>query len=321
MRTIVDLSGAAIISRAGSTVFETASGVADADLGARCTTQTRFQLASVSKQFAAVAVMRLVESGLVELTASIEPWLDVCPPAWRSITLHHLLSQTSGMAHWGTAAGFDPSVALSTTERIAGFIQAPLLSAPGERWSYSSPGFIVIGQIVERASGMPYADFLTEQIVGPLGLTSTTVADPPGNEHRALGYRDGVPMPIWDLNTMAGTGDIWSTVGDLARFTAGVHSGLLLTSGSKAALRTPYTALAGDGSPDDEWLRGDGYSYGHYVGSIGGLAAVFHPGDNPGYLAFAAWLPDTDTCIAVLVNDEALDLVGLIRQLVTIADE
>jgi CubicO group peptidase (beta-lactamase class C family) len=321
MHTIDDLSGAAIISRAGSTVFETASGVADAELRAMCTTQTRFQLASVSKQFAAVAVMRLVETGSVELTTSIEPWLDVCPAAWRSITLHHLLSQTSGIAHWGTEKGFVPSVPMTTAERVADFIQAPLLSEPGERWSYSSPGFIVIGQIVERASGMPYADFLTQQIVGPLGLTSTTVGDPPDNVDRARGYRDGVKLPTWDLSTMAGTGDIWSTVGDLVRFAAGVHSGSLLTSESKAALRTPYAAVPGDESPDDEWLRGIGYSYGHYLGFVGGHAAVFHPGDNPGYLAFTSWLPGTDTCIAVLVNDEALDLVALIRQLVSIADE
>jgi CubicO group peptidase (beta-lactamase class C family) len=135
MDTMADLSGAAIISRAGSTVFETASGVADADLGAMCSTQTRFQLASVSKRFAAVAVMRLVESGSVDLTAPIEPWLDVCPPTWRSITPHHLLSQTSGIAHWGTGTGFIPSVPMTTAERVAGFIQAPLLSEPGERWS------------------------------------------------------------------------------------------------------------------------------------------------------------------------------------------
>jgi CubicO group peptidase (beta-lactamase class C family) len=168
---------------------------------------------------------------------------------------------------------------------------------------------------------MRYADFLTQQIVDPLGLTSTTVGDPPEDVDWARGYRDGVPAPTWDLSAMAGTGDIWSTVGDLVRFTTGVHSGSLLTNESKAALRTPYAAVAGDGSPDDEWLRADGYSYGHYVGSIGGQAAVFHPGDNPGYLSFTAWLPDTDTCLAVLVNDEALDLVSLIRQLVTIAAE
>jgi CubicO group peptidase (beta-lactamase class C family) len=321
MHTIADLSGAAIVSRAGSTLIEAAGGVADADLGTMCTPQTRFQLASVSKRFAAVAVMRLVESGSLDLSASIEPWLDDCPSEWRAITVHHLLSHTSGIAHWGTADGFVPSVPMTTAERVSGFIKAPLLSAPGERWRYSSPGFIVIGQIVERASGMGYSDFLTEQIIEPLGLTSTTVGNVPDERARALGYRDGVRMPTWDLGTMAGTGDIWSTVGDLVRFMRGVHTGSLLTPESKLALRTPYAAIERDAPGDDEWVRGDSYGYGHFVGSVGGRAAIYHPGDNPGYLSFSAWLPDTDSCIAVLVNDEALDLVGLVRQVVTRAGQ
>jgi CubicO group peptidase (beta-lactamase class C family) len=222
---IEGLPGAAAVTRAGSVELELAGGLADAGSGARCTPRTRFQIASVSKQFAAVAVMLLAESGTVELGEPVARWLPGSPPQWRRVTLHHLLTHTAGVRHWGDTPGFRPSQPMDPGERLTLIQQAPLLTEPGTRWLYSSPGYLLVGLIVERASGQPYPDFLTKRILAPLGLASTTAGATPAGAAMARGHRNGQPVPPWDLSAMAGTGDICSTVGDLARYTTALHSG------------------------------------------------------------------------------------------------
>ena len=320
MRVVEDLPGAATVTRAGSVELELAGGPADAGSGARCTPQTRFQIASVSKQFAAAAVMLLAESGGVELGEPVARWLPGGLPQWRRVTLHHLLTHTAGVRHWDGAPGFEPSQPMDIADRLALILRAPLLSEPGTRWRYSSPGYLLVGHIVARASGRAYPDFLAERVLSPLGLTSTTVGGVPAGAAVARGYRRGRPVAPWDLSAIPGTGDLCSTVGDLARYTTALHTGTLLGVGSLRLMCTPHAAVPSDDEPGDDhsggrWLTGDGYGYGHFVGTIGGQTAYFHPGDNPGYQSFAAWLPGQAASVAILANDEAASIEGLLKQL------
>ena len=135
------------------------------------------------------------------------------------------------------------------------------------------------------------------------------------------GHRNGQPVPSWNLSAMAGTGDICSTVGNLARYTTALHSGGLLTAGSLRLMCTSHALTDRDRPAGDGWLASDGYGYGHYIGTIGGRAAYFHPGDNPGYLSFAGWIPGDEVSAVILANDEAEDLEGLLKQLLAVADE
>jgi CubicO group peptidase (beta-lactamase class C family) len=149
----------------------------------------------------------------------VDRWLPCESPQWSRVTLHHLLSHTAGVPHWHQAPGLDPAEPMGIGARLAAIQQAPLRTAPGEQWHYSSPGFLLVGLIVERASGQPYAEFLTERILSPLRLAATTVGGRPSGL-AASGYRDGRPVPPFDLDAMPGTGDIWSTAADVSRFTA-----------------------------------------------------------------------------------------------------
>ena len=241
-----------------------------------CTPQTRFQVAAVSKQFVAAAVMLLAESGMVALGEPVDRWLP--GSQWRRVTLHHLLTHTSGIGHWGDAPGFDPAQPMYPDDRLALIEQAPLRTEPGTRWHYSSPGYLLAGQIVARGSGRPYADFVTERILDPLELTSTTAGSVRSSAAIARGYRDRALVPPWDLSEMPGTGDICSTVGDVARVSAAVHSGSLLTGSSRRALRAVHTPLSGDQGSGDDWLTG--YGYGLFIGKICGHAAYLQPGDT-----------------------------------------
>jgi CubicO group peptidase (beta-lactamase class C family) len=319
VHSVDGLRGAAIVTRDGRVTLEVASGLADAEAGTACTPQTRFQISSISKQFAAVAAMLLAESGQLNPAEPVARWFPGCPPQWQRVTLHHLLTHTAGVRHWDDAPGFDPLQAMGLAERVALILQAPLLTDPGTRWQYSSPGYLLAGHIVAQAGGQPYTGFLTERILAPLGLTSTSVGGLPTGEVAARGYRDGQPVTPWQLSEMPGTGDICSTVADLARFTAAVHSGSLISERSGHAMITPHAPLPDGQGSGDGWAAFDGYGYGHYIGRIAGHTAYLHTGDNPGYQSLAVWLPGPAACAVILSNDEAADTEALLRQLLPAA--
>jgi CubicO group peptidase (beta-lactamase class C family) len=314
--SVEGLRGAAIVTRAGRVELEMASGLADAGAGTECTPQTQFQVSSISKQFAAAAAMLLAESGQLDLAEPVARWFPGGPPQWQRVTLHHLLTHTAGVRHWGEAPGFDPLQPMDLAERVALIQEAPLVTEPGTRWQYSSPGYLLAGHIMAQASGKPYAGFLTEKILGPLELTATSAGGLPTGGVAARGYRDGQPVTAWPLGDMPGTGDICSTVGDLARFTAAVHSGSLISERSVRAMVSPHAPLPDGQGTSDGWATFDGYGYGHYVGRIAGHTAYAHTGDNPGYQSLAVWLPGPAACIVILSNDEAADTEALLRQLV-----
>jgi len=318
MRPVTGLRGTATVTRGGSVVADLAAGPADIEAGVQCGSGTQFQLCSVSKQFAAAAVMLLAESGRLDLREPVARWLPGGLPQWRQVTLYHLLSHTAGIPHWLEAPGLDPAEPMTISERLEIIQATPLRTDPGAQWHYSSPGFLLAGLIVERASGQPYPEFLAERILSPMKLTGTTVGGAPGAAAR--GYKDGQPVAPWDLDAMPGTGDIWSTASDLSRFTAALHSGELIAPGSLRAMCTAFAPIDDDDEGEPR-LTTTGYGYGMYTGIFAGHAACYHTGDNPGYLSFACWIPDRAASIVILANDEAVNMTGLLRQLLPAALE
>jgi CubicO group peptidase (beta-lactamase class C family) len=305
-----------MVTKGGSAVADLAGGLADIEASVPCASATRFQLCSVSKQFTAAAVMLLAESGQLDLQEPVARWLPESPPQWRQVTLHHLLSHTAGIPHWLEGPGLDPAEPMRISERLKVIQATPLRTEPGMQWHYSSPGFLLSALIVERASGQPYREFVTERIVSPLKLTQTTAGGARGAAAR--GYRDGQPVPSWDLAAMPGTGDVWSTAGDLSRFTTALHSGELVTASSLRLMGTAHAALDDDDDSEPRLIT-TGYGYGMFTGTFDGHTAFYHPGDNPGYQAFAGWIPDRAASIVILLNDETANLTGLLKQLLPAA--
>ena len=148
------------------------------------------------------------------------------------------------------------------------------------------------------------------------------VAADPGEQPIHYGelvdHKDGQPVVPFDLDAMAGTGDIWSTAADLTRFTAALHCGELIAASSLRAMCTVHAHIddEDDGEPR---LATTGYGYGMFTGIFAGHTAYYHPGDNPGYQSFACWLPDRAASIVILANDEAASITGLLRQLLPAA--
>jgi CubicO group peptidase (beta-lactamase class C family) len=299
MRTLEGLRGAALVTVAGSAVARSA--------GSPATLETRFPIASAGKQFAAVAALLLAERGKLALDRPVSRWLPGSPPWWREVTLHHLLTHTSGLTHWSAEPGFDVLAEMPIAVRVGLLPQGTPVSRPGLRWLYSSPGYLLVAHVVERAADQPYGDFLAEHIFAPLGLEATTTGRP------AAGSVPGDVLP-----PMAGTSDIWSTVGDLARFSEQLHSGALLGFESRAVMTGPLAPTAAEPRPGRTFFAGH-YGYGLFVGTVGGHPAYFHPGDIPGFASFTAWLPERRASLTLLTDDEHTDVHAVTRQLLAAA--
>lgn len=299
MRTLEGLRGAALVTVDGSVVVRSA--------GPPATLETRFPIASAGKQFAAVAALLLAESGKLALDRPVAPWLSGSPPWWREVTLHHLLTHTSGLPHWGDEPGFDVRATMAIADRVGLIPQGTPASRPGLRWLYSSPGYLLVAHIVEQAAQQPYGDFLAEHIFAPLGMKSTTTGRPAA---------DGMAGEA--LSPMAGTSDVWSTVGDLARFSEQFHTGALLGFESRAVMTGPLAPTASEPRPGRTFFAGH-YGYGLFVGTVGSHLAYFHPGDIPGFASFTAWLPERRASLVLLTDDEHTDVHAVTRQLLTAA--
>lgn len=297
--------GVLLLARGDDLLVDRVTGSAGA--GSPCTPATRFQIASISKQMAAVAVLLLAERGALRLDDPINRWLPDPPAAWSGITPHHLLTHTSGLGHWEEYPMIDLAGPAEPDKLLAVFAGVPPLFAPGAGWHYSSPGYVLLARAVERASGRPYAEFLAEEVFAPLGMTGSFAGDAAGRDDVAMGHEGGRPVPSWNLDTVSmGAGDVWCTGADLLTWLDVPRRGRLLGPAAVADMITPH---APTGRP------GEAYGYGWFVGPLAGERAIHHSGDNGGYKALAAWFPDSDRRLVVLTNQAEIDRALLMAEL------
>ncbi|MGH3166126.1 MAG: serine hydrolase domain-containing protein, partial [Trebonia sp.] len=269
--------------------------------------------ASVTKQFTAAGVLLLAERGVLAVSDPVARWIDGGPPAWDEITLHHLITHSAGMAHWQHMPDLDLARPLPAGQKLRAFAAAPLLSPPGERFSYSSPGFVLLAHVIERAARQPYGDFLAQEIFGPLGMTGTFDGSPRGRPDVAVGHENREPVPSFDLDTLGlGTGSIWSTVGDLARWDRALAVGDILSAASRQAMFTPHVPVA----EDDGLIRTEAYGYGWFIATAAGRRLFYHPGDNHGFRSVNAWFPDDEVRAVVLSNEHATDIEPVAHDLI-----
>lgn len=290
--------GAARVESGGEVLLDSAYGEDGA--GVPLTTETAFQIASISKSFTAVAVLLLVEQGRLSLNDPLASFVCTAPAAWRGITIRHLLTHTSGLVHWHEVPGHDHYTACSRAELIDRFAAAPLHFEPGSGWSYSSPGFVLLAHVVEQFVGVPYPDFLAAEVLEPLGLRHTSAEGPPPGIAAAHGSRGGEVVPSFDLTVNVGTGDVWSTTGDLARWPAALASFEALSPATRAAAQSEQAAS----TRELEGVGSLGYGYGWFTTELGGVRVVFHSGDNAGFVSLVVRAPDRDLRLALLAADE-----------------
>ena len=281
-----DSPGAAVIVIRNDEVLH-AAGYGYADLQSRepITPQTSFRLASVSKQFTAMAIMILADRGELDYDDPLVKYLPELGPFGEKITLRHLLTHTSGLPDYYDVLEKETVEGMPDTEQAMQFLAAwdePPLFAPGERYEYSNPGYEMLALVVERVSGQRFGRFLEDNIFAPLGMTDTVVRDStePEIPNRALGYtRKEGSFELLDehpLNHIIGSGGMYSTVEDLARWDQRPRRRDTGADAQPWRRRGHPCELTGG----EEYPYGFGWRLGHY----GGLGRrLCHGGDWLGF--------------------------------------
>jgi CubicO group peptidase (beta-lactamase class C family) len=297
-------SGTVLVAKNGVPLYRAAFGEANKDFGVKNTLDTKFNLGSMNKMFTAVAVMQLVEAGKVSLEDTLGKFMR--PGSMRAdvlskVRVKHLLSHTSGLGSYFSDEWDRQSRALyrSVDSWIPLIKDETLQFEPGTRWSYSNTGMLVLGKVIETASGMDYFDYVRERIAKPAGMTNTDAYDLDRvNRNLAVGYdpvpgrggkaeyRNNVFMHVI-RGGPAGGG--YSTVEDLTRFALALEGGRLV---SPASVRLLTTAKPEASSPN--------YGYGFMVDRDAPI--VGHAGGFPGINSQLDIYLNNDYTVAVMSN-------------------
>ncbi len=293
-----NIPGAAVaVVKQGKVLKLKGYGLASLEFGVPVTTETVFEIGSVSKQITAAGIMLLVEDGKVDLDEKISKYLPDTPESWKDITVRHLLTHTSGIKSYTSLTGFE----LARRVTIEGFIKQlapyPLEFTPGDKSAYSNSGYNLLAYIIQTQSGQTYIDFLRGRIFRPLGMSKTTDRDPQFIVPlRANGYEwsgDHYSGRDASLTDLMGAGSIVSTVGDMVKWNAALSGNRFLKPESKAAIWTQFTFNNGEKSV---------YGFGWRISEIRGHKLIGHTGQTAGFGAANFRYPASDVTITVLTN-------------------
>lgn len=303
--------GAVLVARDGQVIFESACGLANAEWDVPNTTDTRFRVGSVTKQFTAAAFLRFAEQGKLSLDDPAARHVEGLPATWQGMTLRHLLNHTSGIPEFSKLPDYADRRRgpLELEKSIARLYAFPPESAPGDKFSYSNSGYILLSHILERVTGRKFGDYLREEFFDPLGLVDTAV-DSNGTvvPRRAAGYfrPQGklTNAPFINMDVPMGAGALRSTVRDLWRWTEALMGGQVFSPASLAVMTTPGL--------------GD-YGLGLVIRERNGRRVIEHGGSIEGFTAHLRYYPETKVTIVVLANVNSLAPPTLTDQLGEIA--
>jgi D-alanyl-D-alanine carboxypeptidase len=294
--------GAVLVGINGEIVFEKAYGMGDEEWGAHNTLNAKFRIGSLTKQFTAACILLLQERGRLKVHDPISRYLSSLPEVWQAITIHQLLTHTSGIPNYTSSPEFAKLRRTGATpqQMIALVADKPLDFKPGTKWSYSNTGYILLGMIIEKASGQAYNDFLKKSILDPLGMTNSgydRAADVV--KERASGYqiRDGLieNADFIDMSVPYAAGDIYSSVEDMYRWNEALtENGKLLSADSLKQMFTEYPEATHEGQH---------YGYGVVISRLKfGRLLYYHGGGVEGFYSSIQRYPNDRVSIVVLSN-------------------
>jgi CubicO group peptidase (beta-lactamase class C family)/pimeloyl-ACP methyl ester carboxylesterase len=306
--------GAAVAVVSGDrVVFAQGFGVANIETGAPVTTETLFQIGSLTKMFTAAMLVRLAEEGKVKLNESVGRYVPWVSGDISRLTLHQLLSHTSGLKDVPGDYGLHDEAALVSFVRS--WKDDACLFEPGKVFSYSNLGYALAGVVIQEISEKPYADVMVERLFKPLGMERTTfrptlaMAYPLAVGHKASGReKPMVVRPLADDTRLWPAGYMYSSVSELARFAIAFLNGgridgqQMMPSSVVLKLSTPNVDV-----PTDLFERSK-YGYGVFIHDYRGVEVIEHAGSMPGYLAEMWMAPDHRFAVIVLSNKDGARL-------------
>ncbi|MEZ0472875.1 serine hydrolase [Luteimonas salinilitoris] len=293
---------AVLVARGDEVLYRAACGRASLELDVPLAPEQMFRIGSLTKQFSAAAVLKLAEDGRLALE---DPLTKFVPgyPGGDAVTVAMLLDHTSGIRSYTDIPGMMEGpvrLDMTTAKLVDTFKEETPDFAPGAGWHYNNSGYVLVGAVIEAASGMPWHAYLHQALLEPLGLAHTAYGNAadgviPGH---VTGYtRNGERWAAANLLSMTqphAAGALVSTVDDLLRWNHALHEGRVLRPDSYRKMVTP----AGKAAEND-------YGYGIVAGTLRGEPALQHGGGIFGFSSYLLYLPDSDVTVAVLYNADA----------------
>jgi CubicO group peptidase (beta-lactamase class C family) len=296
---------AVIVTDDGKIVYEAGQGLADIAANRPITPDTVFRMGSISKQFSAAVILQLAAEGKLSLDDKLSKFLPGFPKPGADATVAQLLNHTSGVQSYTSIPGWmveENTAKPHTTEQmIAVFKDLPSPSKPGEVWAYNNSGYVLIGAIIEKVTGMPWYQAVDERIAKPLGLTTIRYgvleSETP---NMAAGYtdKDGKVVPAQKIHMSVphAAGALIGSVEDLAKWNAALHHGKVIPPAYYARMiaRTKMP----DGSLED-------YGFGIANREVRSHPALGHGGGIFGFSTDSLYLPKDDVFVAVFTNSDS----------------
>jgi CubicO group peptidase (beta-lactamase class C family) len=295
--------GVVLIAQRGQILYKKAFGMANLELNVPMKEEMVFNIASMTKQFTAIAVLQLMEQGKLSLQDEITKYLPDYPINGQKITIENLLTHTAGIP-----ASPPEAMKLLQGERrlitlpeiINTFKTRPLEFAPGTKMVYSNNGYILLGAIIEKVSGISYPEYLKRNLFKPAGMNETLFGDDYiiiKNRAASYVYSRAESQFLNYLNSKVemaySAGGIQSTAEDIFRWHQVLLSNKLIKKESLEKAQTEYKLPSG---------KGTNYGYGWFIGNIQGSPIVEHGGNMGGFMSHAIYLPQEDVFVALFYN-------------------
>ena len=296
------LGGVLLVSKHGSIIYEKAIGKANMELNIPLSDTNVFRIGSITKQFTAVAILQLMEKGLLQPEDDIARFLPDYPVHGYHISIANLLSHTSGIKDFADIQELSPDTRRrksTPTELIDIFKDQPMEFAPGTQYKYSNSNYIILGYIIEKVSGQPYEQYIHDHIFVPLGMTHSWYDSPqqviPG---RVTGYVQTGPNTVanadyLDPSYAYAAGALLMTAEDLWKWHQGLYRYTILKKATLDRAFTPFTLSNGQQTK---------YGFGWEVDTLSGSLVIEHSGSINGFSAFELYLPAEDVFAVCFSN-------------------
>lgn len=290
-----------LVAKHGQIIYKKAYGSADLELNVPLTPDMVFNLASITKQFTAVAILQLVEQGKISLHDSLQKFIPDFPSKGHTITIENLLTHTSGIKDYmqlDYPNSYMERWDYKPKQLIDSFKNYPLEFEPGTKFSYSNSGYYLLGYIIEEITGSRYQSYVQDNLLKPLGLTHTYF-DSAGIiiPNRVSGYQKDDTVykneDYWSPTIEYAAGGLISNVDDLFKWHKGLYTYQIL---KKETLQRAFTSFKlKDGTSTD-------YGYGWFLKTSDGIKSIEHGGGIPGFRTDEIYFPSEDIFIAILCN-------------------
>ncbi len=304
-------SGSILIAKNGTPIINKGYGMANYELNVSNTPNTVYRIASLTKQFTAMAIMQLQEQGKLNVNELICKYLENCPTTWKSVIIRQLLTHTSGIPNFSSLPDWDEKLSIqpfTKIEFVNVFRDLPLQFTPDEKFKYSNSGYYLLGLVIEKVSGESFEEFLSKNIFVPLEMKNTKMYDPhPLTQNASTGYywslNSYVNAPYHNSISAYANGGLISTTEDLLRWDQALYTEKLVSQKSLDEMFTPLK---------------NNYGYGWIIEKKFNRKSLAHSGSFNGFSSFILRFPEERITILILSNSDETSATKIANNLAAI---